>query len=265
MLGVSRSAYYRWRDRSISPRQVENEGLLEVIRSIHRESRQTYGSPSVTDALHKRGWRCGKNRIARLMRLEGICAKTKRRFRVTTNSTKTRAPAPNLVLRNFTAQAPNQLWCSDITYLWTQEGWLYLAMILDVFSRRIVSYSLSARLEASLVAEALKRAVSTRSVTSETIFHSDRGGQYASHEVRSLLERYKLRQSMGSTGNCYDNAMAESFFHTLKTELVYHERYETRTQAAESIFDYIEIFYNRHRRHSALQYCSPIDFEQLHS
>lgn len=265
ILGLSRSGYYRWRHRPHSTRHAQNQRLLELIRAIHLESRQTYGSPSITDALHKRGWRCGKNRIARLMRLHGIRAKTKRRFRHTTDSTKTRACAANLVQRRFVAQRANQLWCSDITYLWTREGWLYLAIILDVFSRRIVGYTLDIRLSAGLVAKTLSRAVQTRDVSSGTVFHSDRGSQYASREVRTLLAHHGLAQSMGSTGSCYDNAMAESFFHTLKTELVYHERYETRHQAARSIFDYIEIFYNRHRRHSALGYHSPVDFEHLHS
>lgn len=265
VLGLSRSGYYRWRKEPPSLQQAQNAQLLQAIRAIWIQHRQTYGSPSITDALHKRGWRCGKNRVARLMRLHGIRAKTKRRFRHTTDSSTTRCCAPNLVQRCFVAQRANQLWCSDITYLWTREGWLYLAMILDVFSRRIVGYTLGIRLSAGLVTEALSRAVQTRNVSSGTIFHSDRGSQYASREVRTLLAHHGLRQSMGSTGSCYDNAMAESFFHTLKTELIYHERYESRQQAARSIFDYIEIFYNRQRRHSALGQNSPVDFEQLHS
>jgi transposase InsO family protein len=246
-------------------RQAENDRLVEVIRAIHRDSRQTYGSPSILEALRKEGWRCGKNRVARVMRLHGIRAKTHRRFRHTTNSSSITSCAPNLVQRNFTAQAPNRLWCSDITYIWTREGWLYLAMILDVFSRRIVGYALGVRLSAGLVTEALQRAMQTRDLGCGTVFHSDRGSQYASQDVRSLLARSGLRQSMSSTGSCYDNAMAESFFHSLKTELIYHEHYDTRQHASRSIFDYIEIFYNRHRRHSALGYLSPVDFEQLHS
>jgi len=265
ILGLSRSAYYRWRNSLPSPRQAQNAELLEAIRTVWKQHRQTYGSPSITDALRKQGWRCGENRVARLMRLHGIRAKTKRRFRHTTDSSKTVSGAPNLVQRRFVAQRANQLWCSDITYVWTREGWLYLAMILDVFSRRIVGYALGIRLNAGLVSEALRRALHTRTVSSETVFHSDRGSQYASQEVRTLLTSHGLRQSMSSTGSCYDNAIAESFFHTLKTELIYHERYQSRQQATRSIFDYIEIFYNRHRRHSALGYHSPVDFEQLHS
>lgn len=264
-LRVSRSAYYRWRKRPCSVRQAQNDRLVEAIRAIHRDSRQTYGSPSILDALRKHGWHYGKNRVARLMRLHGIRAKTHRRFRHTTDSSRTPACAPNLVQRNFTAHMPNQLWCSDITYVWTREGWLYLAIILDVFSRRIVGYTLGTRLTAALVTEALHRAVRSRGRGSQIVFHSDRGSQYASCEVRSLLARYGLHQSMSSTGSCYDNAMAESFFHTLKTELIYHEHYDTRQQATRTIFDYIEIFYNRQRRHSALGYLSPVAFEQLHS
>lgn len=239
--------------------------MLESIGAIYRQYRGTYGSPSITDALHRQGWRCSKNRVARLMRLHGIRAKTKRRFRVTTDSTRTRSAVANLVRRQFCASASNRLWCSDITYVWTREGWLYLAMVLDVYSRRIVGYALGARLSATLVTEAVEQAIRMRTVTAETIFHSDRGSQYASRELQSILQRHGLRQSMSSTGSCYDNAMAESFFHTLKTELIYWQRYETRDQAAHSIFEYIEIFYNRHRRHSALGYRSPVDFEQLHS
>lgn len=265
VLGVSRSGYYRWRTQLKSRRAESNERLLESIGAIYRQHRGTYGSPSITDALHQLGWRCGKNRVARLMRLHGIRAKTKRRFRVTTHSTGTHSAAPNLVQRQFCASASNRLWCSDITYVWTREGWLYLAMVLDVYSRRIVGYALGARLTATLVTEALERAIRMRTATGETIFHSDRGSQYASRELQALLQQHGLRQSMSSTGSCYDNAMAESFFHTLKTELIYWERYETRAQAAHSIFEYIEIFYNRHRRHSELGYRSPVDFEQLHS
>jgi transposase InsO family protein len=198
------------------------------------------------------------------MRQAGIKAKTKRRFKITTHENKTKEASPNLVEQKFVATAANRLWCSDITYLWTRQGWLYLAIVLDVFSRRIVGYALSARLTADLVQEALKRALRTRTVKAGLVFHSDRGSQYASAAVRAVLAQYHMRQSMSGTGCCYDNAISETFFHTLKTELTFWEQYQTRQEAVSSIFEYIEIFYNRQRIHSALGYLSPIDFEHLH-
>jgi putative transposase len=244
--------------------QESNERLLEAIRAIYNQSHGRYGSPRITAALHAQGYTCSKNRVARLMRQAGIKDKTKRRFKVTTHANKTKEASPNLVAQNFTAQTANQLWCSDITYLWTREGWLYLAVVFDVFSRRIVGYALSARLTADLVEDALQRALHSRTVRAGLMFHSDRGSQYASASVRAILGQYHLRQSMSSTGCCYDNAISETFFHTPKTELTFWECYETRQEAISSIFEYIEIFYNRQRIHSALGYLSPVDFEKLH-
>jgi transposase InsO family protein len=196
------------------------------------------------------------------MRKYGIVAKTKRKFKVTTQSKHTKPVAANLVKQEFVAQRPNELWTSDITYVWTKEGWLYLAIILDVFSRNIVGWELSSRLTAELVVTAFDRALERRQLTPDMIFHSDRGSQYADETLRTALHVLGIRQSMSGTGNCYDNAITESAFHTIKTELIYFHRYETRQEAASSIFEYIEIFYNRQRRHSALNYKSPFDFEQ---
>lgn len=264
MFKLSRTVYYRWLKKLKTGRQESNERLLEAIREIYEQSHGRYGSPRITKALRSAGWLCSKNRVARLMRESSIKAKTKRRFKITTHTAKTKEASPNLVKQNFTAACANQLWCSDITYVWTREGWLYLAVVLDVFSRKIVGYALSAHLTADLVEEALRRALQTRTLTAELVFHSDRGSQYASASVRAILERYHLNQSMSSTGCCYDNAISETFFHTLKTELTLGERYETRQEAISSIFEYIEIFYNRQRIHSALGYLSPVDFEHLH-
>jgi transposase InsO family protein len=196
------------------------------------------------------------------MRKYGIVAKTKRKFKVTTKSKHDKPVAANLVKQEFVARHPNQLWTSDITYVWTKEGWLYLAIILDVYSRYIVGWALSTRLTAQLVVSAFDRALGQRHVTAEMIFHSDRGSQYADETMRTALHVLGIRQSMSGTGNCYDNAITESVFHTIKTELIYFHRYETRQKAASSIFEYIEIFYNRQRRHSALNNKSPFDFEQ---
>jgi len=259
--GVSRSGYYGWRSRDISQREQSNQGLLEKIKKAHHLSRATYGSPRITADLRANGETCGHNRVARLMRVNGIAAKTKRKFKITTNSKHNHPVAPNLVKQKFVAAKPNHLWTSDITYLWTIEGWLYLSVILDVFNRRIVGWAMNKRLTKELVIAALKQALNHRTPTRDMILHSDQGSQYASGDFQYLLNRNGLRSSMSSKGNCYDNAITETFFHTLKTELIYFENYQTREEAKLSVFEYIEVFYNRQRRHSALGYKSPVDFE----
>lgn len=264
LLCVSRSAYYRWRDHGPSQREQNNRELLPLVQQIHQQSRRVYGSPRIWLELHDRGIRCGRHRIARLMRLNGIRAKMARRFKVTTRSRAGQAAAADLVCRNFTAQRPNRVWTSDITYIWTQEGWAYLAVVLDLYSRMIVGWELSARLNASLVTAALNRAIAVRQPAAELIVHSDRGMQYASAEVLELAKEHRLQLSMSRTGNCYDNAVTESFFHTLKTEHVYFYCYETRQEARTSLFDYIELFYNRHRRHSSINNLPPLLFEKQH-
>ena len=261
VLKVSRSGYYDWRKRVVSQRAQANELLLCEIRKAYELNRGLYGSPRITEELHSLGISCNRKRVAKLMRNHGIMAKTKRKFKITTNSTHRQPVAANIVNQHFVAERPNQLWTSDITYLWTREGWMYLSVILDVWSRQIVGYSMNNRLTTDLVTEAFKRAVQWRKIETGMIFHSDRGSQYASTEMQHLLVSYGIRPSMSSTGNCYDNAITETFFHTLKTELIYFNRYETRKEASNSIFEYIEVFYNRQRRHSAIGYQSPVQFE----
>lgn len=260
-LKVSRSGYYGWLNRKESDREKSNRKLLEEIARIHRESRQTYGSPRITAQLRAEGCGCGRKRVARLMRENGIMAKTRRKFKVTTDSEHKYPVLPNLVNQEFVAQRLGQLWCADITYIWTGEGWLYLSVILDVYSRRIVGWKVARSLDKELVVDTLRKAANNCPMETELIFHSDRGSQYASFKFQKLLRSYGMRASMSGKGNCYDNAMVESFFHTLKTELVYWESYQTREEARLSIFDYIEVFYNRRRIHSALGYKTPLEFE----
>jgi len=261
LLGVSRSAYYHWQHRGPSVREQRNQELLPLVQQIHQQSRRNYGSPRIWEALCQRGVRCGRHRIARLMRIHGIRAKTKHRFKVTTRSRCNQSIMPDLVQRHFSAVRPNQVWTSDITYVWTREGWAYLAVVLDLYSRMIVGWELSARLNASLVTSAVGRALASRNPSEGLILHSDRGSQYASNELMALSKEHDIRLSMSRTGNCYDNAVTESFFHTFKTEHVYFTRFENRQEARTSIFDYIEVFYNRQRMHSTINNLSPMQYE----
>ena len=265
VLGVSRSGFYSFCQRPPSARKQANDILVAQIAEIHRQSHQTYGSPRMYHALRQRGLRASRKRVARLMRLHHIRARTKRRFKVTTRSRHAPVITPDLVQRRFQTLGPNMVWTSDITYVWTREGWVYLAVVLDLYSRLIVGWDLSDRLTADLITSALGRAVDRRQPESRLIFHSDRGRQYDSQEVRSLLDQHNMRPSMGETGSCYDNAVTESFFHTLKTEHTFFERYQTREEARHSIFQYIEVFYNRQRLHSTIGNLSPWQFEQQHS
>ena len=261
IIGASRSGYYRWKIQPQSRRQKENEKILMEIKESHKNSRRAYGSPRIVEDLKAKGMKCGKNRVARLMKIHGIVGKAKKKFKATTNSNHALPVAENLMNQNFTAEKPNTVWLSDITYVPTLEGWLYLVVILDLFSRQVVGWAMSDRLTSGFVVKALYQAIGRRHPGSGCIFHSDRGIQYASTDCRDVLMAYGFIQSMSRKGNCYDNAVAESFFHTLKTEHVYDYRYETRAEARQSIFEYIEMFYNRQRRHSALGYRSPISFE----
>jgi len=260
-LEVSRGGFYCWIRRFKSRREQENEQLLIEIREEFRKGRKTYGSPSITRELKKQGKKVNKKRVARIMRENGIRAKTKRKFKVTTHSGHKYPISPNLLNQDFTASGPNKVWVSDITYIATKEGWLYLAVILDLFSRRIVGWSMMDRLTRQLVMDAFQQAVGRRGAIQGLIFHSDRGSQYASYDFRNLLTNYGCLSSMSGKGNCYDNAVSESFFHTFKTELVYGRTYETRREAVSSVFEYIEVFYNRIRRHSSIGYLSPAQFE----
>lgn len=264
MLEVSRSGYYVWRDRPPSKRELENRKLVEQIKTLHRDSLETYGSPRIYHALLALGWKCSRNRVARLMQQHGIQAKQKRRFKNTTRRNKAHPVAPNLLKRDFFAERPNEKWLADITYIATGEGWLYLATILDLFSRRIVGWSMSERMTSSLVEGALEMAIQQREPSSKLIHHSDQGSQYTGNAYQKLLSSQSFQVSMNGIGSYYDNAPMESFFGTLKTELVYHTFYQTRAQAKTSLFFYIEVFYNRRRLHSALGYHSPVDFEQVY-
>ena len=242
VLNISRSTYYSWTKRSSRLRHKENEKLLEKIKKAHEMSRMTYGSPRITQELRANGIICGKNRIARLMRSHGIFAKTKRKFRITTHSNKDLPVAENLLNRRFKSDRPNRIWLSDITYIWTQEGWLYLSAVLDLYNRQVIGWSMDQRLTQDLVLKAINQALGKRKPLPGAIFHSDRGSQYAGSALRRILKQHRFLQSMSSSGNCYDNAVMESFFHTLKTEAVYFEKYRTRTEAQKSVFEYIEIF-----------------------
>ena len=260
-LAVSPAGYYAWRTRPESHRSVRNRALLSTIRVIHRASRETYGSPSIWDALLKQGHDVGEHRVARLMRAEGIRAKTVKKWRATTQSNHRLPVAENTLNRQFMVEAPNRVWAGDLTYVWTTEGWLYLAVILDLYSRLVVGWAMGHRLTVELAEQALTMALANRNPQAGLLHHSDRGSQYAAMRYQRLLGEHGITPSMSRTGNCWDNACVESFFGTLKRELVYHRRYETREAARQDIFEYIEVFYNRQRRHSTLGYHSPAEYE----
>ena len=259
VLGVSRSGYYRSRRQGLSAREQANVRLLEEIRIVHARSRGIYGSPRVHRDLVKRGHGCGRHRVARLMAKGGIAGKVRRRYRSTTRQSRTVKAAPDLLQREFTAMRPHQVWTSDITYLWTDEGWLYLAVILDVFSRAIVGWATSVQINAELVCIALQRAVWQYRPGMRVIFHSDRGSQYTSKMFRNLLAKQEVPFIQSNGLSCYDNAVTETFFHTLKTESVDFEHFRTREEAPRCIFDYIEVFYSQHRLHSSLGYLAPAE------
>lgn len=260
-LAVSAAGYYAWKDRPESRRARHNRILLSEIRVIHRASRETYGSPSIWDALMKRGHGVGKHRIARLMRIEGIRAKTVKKWRATTQSNHQMPVASNTLNRQFTIEAPNRVWAGDLTYVWTTEGWLYLAVVLDLYSRAVIGWAMGTRLTGDLAQDALTMALQHRTPTTGLLHHSDRGSQYAATKYQHLLATHGITSSMSRQGNCWDNACVESFFGTLKRELIYHRQYRTRDEATQDIFEYIEVFYNRLRRHSTLGYYSPAEFE----
>lgn len=264
VLQVSRAGYYAWQKRPGAARTRQDQRLVLEVSAIHTESRGRYGSPRVHAELRERGRRIARKRVARLMRVAGLRARAHRRFRCTTDSQHGMAIKGNLLARHFAVSAPNTGWVSDITYLWTLEGWLYLAIVLDLFSRRVVGWSLSKRLERKLALDALGMALAERQPASGMLHHSDRGSQYASQEYQQLLAHHGILSSMSGTGNCWDNAVAESFFATLKLELVYQTQWRTRAEARSAVFEYLELFYNRQRRHSALGYLCPNEFELRH-
>lgn len=262
-LGLSKSGYYAWCKRPPSPRSQENEQLSEQIQQIHQTSRRTYGAPRIHASLKEKGFQVGRHRVARLMSEQGICVRPKRKFKVTTDSNHAFPIAENVLNREFKVMEPDKAWVADITYIPTAQGWLYLAVIIDLFSRRVVGWSMAEHMRVDLVMGALQAALGHRvAAASGLLFHSDRGSQYASHEYREALQAAGIACSMSRKGNCWDNSVAESFFGTLKSELVHEREYETREDAKTDIVEWIEVFYNRERKHSTLNYCSPVQFEQ---
>jgi putative transposase len=260
-LDVSRAGFYAARRRPASARARRDEELAEKIVEIHTASRRNYGSPRVHNELREKGERVGKKRVARLMREKALRGKRRRRFCVTTDSAHDEPIADNLLGRQFTAAAPNEVWVGDITYIWTREGWLYLAVLLDLFSRRVVGWSMSERLKTDVALNALRMALRARQPAAGLVHHTDRGCQYASRDYRAEIAAHGVVRSMSRKGDCWDNAVAESFFATLKVELVHDADFATRAQARREVFEYIEAFYNRQRRHSSIGYATPSGLE----
>jgi len=267
-LEVSSSGYYDWQTRRAcpGPRAVEDQALVQEIEDIHIRSRQTYGAPRIEQELRKQGRCHGRNRVARLMKQEGLCGRQQARYRVqTTDSNHDEPIAPNRLAEAPKASAPNQIWVADMTYIKTGESWLYVAAIMDLYSRKIVGWAMGEHIDTALILKALFMALLHQQPPAGLLFHSDRGVQYASADYRSALVQAGLVASMSRKGNCYDNAAMESFWSTLQLELVYRRNFQTRAHAESEIFDFIEVFYNRQRSHSALNYLSPVDFELLNN
>ena len=260
---VSRSGYYSWQNRGESKRQMENEKLIPIVLQAHSFSKGTYGTRRMSSEIKAHGSCCGRYRARTLMSMAGVKARQKRKFKVTTDSNHKLPVASNLLQRQFSTIKPNQVWVGDITYIWTSEGWLYLAVVLDLFSRQVVGWAMSNRINKKLVVDALLMATWLRKPGPGLIFHTDRGSQYCSNAFRKTLEINKMTSSMSRTGDCWDNAVAESFFGSLKTERVFFNNYKTRREAKGDIFNYIEIFYNNKRRHSYLGNISPKEYEIL--
>lgn len=262
VLQISRSGFYAWASRAESRRIKENRALLVQIAAIHRDNWEAYGAVKTWEALRAKGVACGRHRVARLRRLAGIEAKRTRRFRVTTQSHHNLPIAPNVLGREFAVDHPNRVWVSDITYIPTGAGWLYLAIVLDLFARKLVGWSMSQHIDQQLVNEAMLMALGRRRPKPGLIHHSDQGRQYASDSYRQMLIERGVEQSMSRKGDCFDNACAESFISSLKNELTHHLRFRTREEARSAIFEYIEVFYNRQRLHQTLGYVSPAEFER---
>jgi putative transposase len=262
LLNVSRSGYYAAKKRPESKRSIQDRELLQEIKRVHTQSKGVYGSPKIKSELAGEGYQVGRHKVAKLMRLERLRGCPKRRYRVTTVQDPSHRVANNLLEQNFYAAKPNQCWVADITYIATNQGWLYLAVVIDLYSRRVVGWSMSKWMSRRLVIDALRMAIDARRPEDDLIHHSDRGGQYTSDDFRDELAKHNIECSMSSTGNCYDNAVAESFFGLMKRERVNRTRYRTRDEARADIFDYIEVFYNRKRRHGYLGNISPVDFEK---
>lgn len=262
---MSRSGYYEWLNRVESLRSKKDRRLLVAIKALYHESRETYGALRVHEGLIKKEYSCGKNRVARLMHKAGLKSVYRRKYRpMTTQSDHNERISANIVNQDFRVEEPNVKWGSDISYIETKEGWLYLAIVMDFYSRKVIGYSMGSNLQAELCCEALRRACLLRQPAVNLIHHSDRGVQYASGAYRELLAKHGLRQSMSRKGNCYDNAMVESFFGTLKVERVHRVKYLSREEAKKDISDYISNFYNKKRMHSSLGYQSPVEYESSH-
>ncbi len=262
VLKVSRSGYYTWRVRPESQRAKTDREVTQAIERLHTASKGIYGSPKITADLRDEGYRHGRHKVARLMRIAGLKGCPKQRFRVTTQRDPSHPVAKNLLYQDFTAEAPNQRWAADITYISTNQGWLYLAVVMDLYSRRIVGWSMSRWINRHLVIDALYMAIGARRPGAELIHHSDRGSQYTSDDFRDELLKHGIDCSMSGRGNCYDNAVVESFFGLMKREWVNRVRYRTRAEARADVFEYIECFYNRKRRHGYLGNISPVEFEK---
>lgn len=263
-LKVNRSCYYDWCASSTSYLSTENTLILAHIVEIFEEGRQNYGTRRIKRALLKRGFVVSRRRIGRLMKSKGLHCKTKKKFRVTTDSCHQQTISDNHLGRQFNVTKPDKCYVGDITYIYTQEGWLYLAVVIDLFSRKVVGWSMDKNMHATLVNNALLMAVWKRKPMRGLLWHTDRGSQYASAAHREILKQHGIKQSMSRKGNCWDNAVSESFFHTLKTELVHQRKFKTREEAKRSIFEFIEVFYNRIRMHSANDYLSPEEFEETY-
>jgi len=264
VLTISRSSYYSWQRRPMSNHQLANELILAKIKQVRQSQpkKEVYGSPRMKDELNADGYSCSENRVARIMHQAGVFSKIKRKYKATTDSEHKYPVAKNLINQNFTATQPNKVWLTDITYLWTKEGWVYLAAVLDVFSRVIVGWAVSDRLKKELVVHSLRNAMIQRNPDQGLIIHSDRGSQYASEKVRTMINNAGYVQSMSGRGNCYDNAMMESFFHSLKSEHIHFQKYKTREEVKSDLFEHIELFYNRERRHSSIGNLSPFEYEK---
>lgn len=258
---VSRSGYYDWKDRPASNREESNVALLAEIKLVFNDSKNRYGYRKVYRQLKQDGIECSENRVSSLMHKNKLYSKVKKKFKATTNSKHNFPVADNILDRQFTVESPNTHWVGDISYIWTNEGWVYLATVIDLYSRKIVGWSVRDRMTSELVEDAFLKAIWSRKPNKGLIFHSDRGSQYAGHMFQKLLKSYYVICSMSRKGNCWDNAVAESFFKIIKSELVYHCKYDTRDEAKESIFEYIEAFYNSKRLHSSIGYLSPMKFE----
>lgn len=262
LMGVSQSGYFSWKGRPASRRQRDDLVMLAHVRCAYSLSNETYGSPRMTRELQDQGFVVGRRRVARLMRENGMHARPKRRFKKTTDSHHAFPVAPNIIVQDFTTTAPNQKWGADISYIWTREGWLYLAVVIDFFARRVVGWAVSDRLHRRLALQALKMALTMRQPSRGLIHHSDRGSQYCSLDYQAMLKTKDIAISMSGKGNCYDNAVVETFFKTLKSELIWRTVFRTRRDAEMAIARYIEGFYNPVRRHSSLDYLSPAQFER---